>query len=205
MKVIMETKLIQCSPSNPQYFKTGYPAKHAWDIPAQCGGTYKEVKNSGTYFFEAFPKQGFIRSDSKISMEDAERKAWEKYLKLIKCSLDHKNPENLDRKDYKNGCAFCKECGSWISSSYSGLKPTISCVKCGEFDYYTKLKNGDWCCEKCLKTVPDSELSDFYLKTRFLLISEEQPSITDQDLKEVFDHLQNNINEVFDDLQNNIN
>lgn len=186
--------LIKCSPSNLQYFKSGYPAKYVWDIPAQCGGTYKEEKNAGTFFFEAFPHEGFLRADSKISMEDAEEKAWQKYLKLNQCTADHKNPNNLDRKDYSNGCAFCKVCGSWISSSYSGLKPTTSCSKCGKPSYYTTLKNGNWCCEVCIAYVPENELSEFFLATKELLQPLTQ-EILKEDLGIVFEHIIKNKND----------
>jgi hypothetical protein len=153
--------IIRCSPSNSEFFKTGYAAQHHWDCDAQCGGNAKF-----TFFFEAFPEQGMIRSDSKLSMQDAEQKAWNKYQKLKNCILDHKDHNNLDRKDYNNGGSFCKGCNQFICPSYSKMKPNIFCIKCNCPTYYSSIKSG-YCCEKCFPTIPDNELNEWQLDHKY--------------------------------------
>lgn len=168
------SQFVKCSPSNSFYFREGYPAKYQWDVYAQCGGKVSEKYPSSTFFFEVSPPGSFIRADSKISMEDAEFKAWNLYQKYKNCKLDHRDHSNLDRRDYNNGCSFCKECNSFISSDHSGLEPSVFCVKCNKPTYYTTLANGNWCCEECIQKIPENELSESYLiaKQRFRNIND---------------------------------
>ncbi len=187
---VSKMKMISCSPSNADYFRTGYPAKHNWEINAQCGGN---IKNK--FFFEAFPEFGFIRADSKVSMEDAEEKAWMKYQQILNCKADHKNPDNLDRRDYKNGCSFCKSCNGFISSSFSNLQPTTICQVCKNPTYYTKTNDGLWCCDTCIDSIPDFRLYNHQLDKRYKrgIFSPEYEAaldkLTDEDIESVITHI----------------
>lgn len=189
---VTKMNFIKCSPSNTEFFRTGYPAKNSWGISAQCGGNSKHG-----FFFEAFPVFGFIRADSKLSMEDAEEKAWMKYQAILKCKADHKNPENLDRKDYQNGCAFCKTCNGFISSSYSNLQPTTSCQVCKKPTFYTSTNDGLWVCKDCIKTLPDNKLNTHQLDQRYkrgiFSTDAETAVITHEDISTVLDHIHQNL------------
>lgn len=125
--------------------QTEYLTKYDWNYFTQCDGGEKK-----DFFFEVFTEYGMIRTNSENSMEDAEEKAWVKYQKSHSCPLDHKGHGNLDRRHYKNGCAFCKGCGQFIASAYSGLQPTTICVKCRAPTYYGWYNKEQWHCEDCL-------------------------------------------------------
>lgn len=155
--------VIRCSPSGA-FFKTGYTTKYNWTCFAQCGGSGEK---GNTFFFEAFPELGMIRADSVVSMEDAEEKAWARHQKTLACILDHKDHNNLDRKYYENGCSFCKGCNQYIAPDYSGLPPTTVCAKCGIATYYSRNNKQETHCEKCLNTLPDSDLTEWQLDKRY--------------------------------------
>jgi hypothetical protein len=71
-----------------------------------------------TAFVEAFPGT-FLRGEGP-SIADAERACWAKYEALRACPAfpDH-GP--WDRRDYRNGSAFCQGCGGWFSNQVTGL------------------------------------------------------------------------------------
>ena len=151
-----------------------YQCQHNWDCFVQCGGSI----NHG-FFFEAFPDT-FLRGDSKISLADAEDKVWQKLKKHNACDLDHTDPANFDKRDYRNGVGFCIKCGLFRSKIFP---PSEICVKCGANTYYTCDKNGGWWCEECSPTIPEELLSETQKMIRAVLC---EPPLTDEELKEVF-------------------
>lgn len=116
------------------------------------GGSYR------TSFFEAFPRNPdtFIRGEGK-SMQEAEQKAWEKYQRYLACPADHEDPDNFERRGYKNGAGFCKECGLFRGKMF---EPTEKCHNCGTATYYTSDKHGRYWCEDCSDQIPEEDLSE---------------------------------------------
>jgi len=156
----------------------------AEDCFVQCGGS----ENSG-FFFEAFPKtpDTMIRGDSKTSIEDAEKKAWDKFLRNTSCKLDHSNPENFDRKGYKNGVGFCKECNLFIGDMF---EPTTKCCKCGVPTYYSPDINNNWWCKECSKDIPAELMTE---TQKFFRNYKKEEPISEEEfkegLKEVIEHI----------------
>lgn len=164
-----------------------YACQHEWagDCFVQCGGCEKYG-----FFFEAFPQNPntFLRGDSKVSIADAEEKVWQKLLKHSSCELDHANPENFEKRKYRNGVGFCVGCGMFASGIFP---PSEICIKCGANTYHTCDKDGKWWCEECSKTIPEELLSDFQKLSR--RIKSEIEEISDEEfqegLKQVLEHM----------------
>lgn len=154
-----------------------FPCQHDWpeNCFVQCGGSEKYG-----FFFESFPRNPntFIRADSKISVADAESKAFAKYQKHSSCELDHANPENFEKRHYTNGVGFCIKCGMFASKIFP---PSEVCCQCGQNTYNAQDNTGKWWCEKCWENVPDSLLTKFQKQTREFL---KQPPPTDAELQE---------------------
>lgn len=138
-------------------------------------------------FVEAFPKDEnvntFIRANAE-TIEEAEEKAWKLYQKYSECEQDHADPENFERRDYKNGGGFCKTCGQFKGSIF---EPTTKCIKCGEPTYYTCDINGDWWCELHEKAMPEELMHDYKKAMRAAL--EEEVEVTQEALEKVMTHL----------------
>lgn len=167
-----------------------YQTKYKWPCSAQCGGCEKYG-----WFFEAFPDQGMIRTDSKESIEDCEEKAWKKFLLANNCPYDHKDPANLDRRDYKNGCSFCKHCGTYLDPSYSGLLPTTTCTTCGVPTYWSYDKFDNWYCQEHFQQLPDEMLSEFQLERRHrkdIMEKDIDPEQFKQALTDIVNHILHN-------------
>lgn len=169
-----------------------FPCQHNWpeDCFVQCGGSEKYARPNGMrFFFEAFPRNPntFIRADSAISIADAENKAFAKHQNHLSCKLDHANPVNFERRNYKNGLGFCINCGMSVSEIF---QPLEKCCQCEKNTYYTQDNTGKWWCEKCWENVPDSLLTEFQKYNKESLI---KPPLTDTEIQEgiaaVFDHI----------------
>ena len=154
-----------------------YQCRHDWaeDTFVQCGGSEERG-----FFFESFPRESntFIRSDSKISLEDAESKAWEKLQKYSRCDLDHSDARNFDKRSYRNGVGFCIRCGFYCSNIFP---PSEICCKCGINTYHAADKNNSWWCENCWKNVPEELLTDFQKISRKMIEEIEEKQSTDED------------------------
>jgi hypothetical protein len=166
-----------------------YDTKYKWPCKAQCGGS--EVHG---WFFEAFPDQGMIRSDSKVSLEEAEERAWKRFIIANNCPYDHRNPENLDRRNYKNGCSFCKHCGTFLDSGYTGLEPSVHCLECNKPTYYAQDKHGYWHCETHYKALPNDMLTEWQLECRHSshIIEDIDPEQFKQALTDIVNHIVHN-------------
>jgi hypothetical protein len=171
-----------------------YTCNFEWaeDVFVQCGGSIKRG-----FFFEAFPKDTFIRADSKESIQDAERKAWEKHQKHNSCELDHKNPDNFERRDYRNGLGFCVKCGYSTSKIFLPLE--ICCV-CGVNCYHATDKNNDWWCEECWKYVPEHLLTNVQKTYRTILA--EEVNFTNEEFEKSLAKVIENLAEKIKDLPN---
>lgn len=158
----------------------GEPHQCQYDWPencfVQCGGTEKYG-----FFFEAFPRtpDTFLRGDSKVSVAEAETLAWNRLQKYSACELDHANPDNFERRSYKNGVGFCIKCGFFASKIFP---PSEICSQCGGNTYHAQDNTGKWWCEECWKNVPDALLTSFQKSTREFLANEAK--ITDEELQE---------------------
>jgi hypothetical protein len=154
------------------------------DCFVQCGGSERRG-----FFFEAFPNNPdtMVRGDSAISIEDAEKKAWDKFLKHTNCKLDHSNPDNFDRKGYENGVGFCKECNLFIGDMF---EPVNKCCKCGVPTYYSPDINNDWWCNECSLNMPEELMTD---SLKFIRNYKNEKEISkeefEQGLKEVMEHI----------------
>lgn len=125
-----------------------YDCEYAWpeDCFIQCGDSgvvvCKEKDNYQTAFFEAFPKDPdtFIRGEGE-TVEAAEKDAWDQFSKFSKC--DH---PSYERRDYKNGAAFCVKCGMFKSKVFD---PLTKCIVCEKPTYYSVNQENyeDWYCE----------------------------------------------------------
>jgi hypothetical protein len=106
-----------------------------------------------TAFFEAFPRKPdtFIRGEGQ-TIEEAETKAWAKFLIFRQCSADHNDPENFEKRGYTNGGGFCKTCGMFKCKCF---EPWESCCSCGIKTYYGQDKTGKWWCEQCAPLMPE--------------------------------------------------
>jgi hypothetical protein len=105
-----------------------------------------------TAFFEAFPRNPntFIRGEGP-TMVDAEKKAWDKYQRILQCSLDHTDLSNFDRKGYKNGAAFCKECNLFLGECF---EPLEHCCQCGVATCFGRDNQNRFWCEQCNSQMP---------------------------------------------------
>lgn len=125
-----------------------YPCVYDWpaDCFIQCGG----LKNH--FFFEAFPRNPdtYIRKESKKSIQEAEAAAWITYQSYLSCKSNHDDPNNFDRKGYKNGLGFCKSC----NMSKAIFEPSEICFQCGKNTYYSQDNLDRWWCEKCSENMP---------------------------------------------------
>ena len=103
---------------------TREPARHPW--PDDCmvqGGSQGVVfrGSAGPYrtaFVEAFPAGTFLRGEG-TTVAEAEDACWAKYQRLTSCLHD----QGFERRQYVNGCGFCKACGTWFSQKVTGFDP----------------------------------------------------------------------------------
>jgi hypothetical protein len=109
--------------AGPLIANTRERARHPW--PDGChvqGGTAGVVFAAGgtyrTAFVEAFPAGTFLRGEG-ATVADAEDACWAKYQALAGCPHD----QGFDRRDYVNGCGFCRRCGTWFSQEVTGFDP----------------------------------------------------------------------------------
>jgi hypothetical protein len=164
-------------------FGEPYTCKYPWpdDCKVQCGGSEKRG-----YFIESYPQlpSTMIRSDSKISIEDAEQKAWNKYQSYLNCPSNHSNPDNFEKRDYTNGVGFCKQCGLFASKMF---EPSEICVTCGVNTYYGNTE-GKWYCESCFKKTPKGIEDEKFF--------EEFKKITPEEFREALSDILNVISKV---------
>lgn len=129
-------------------FGPDYACKYAWDCFVQCGEkgvVFSQKGNYTTSFFEAFPKNPscFIRGEG-TNIEEAEKDAWYKYLKILSC--DHE----MERRNRKDGYGYCKHC------SYSSMvfEPLTKCCKCKKPTRFTSDIKNNFYCKKHSITIP---------------------------------------------------
>lgn len=140
-----------------------YDCQYNWpeDCKVQCGEKGMVFSKKGNYrtaFFEAFPRNPdtFIRGEGE-TLQAAETSAWEKYQKHCGCELNHDDPDNFERRGYKNGAGFCKACGLFKGSCF---EPTTRCHNCDTPTYHTSDAKGRWWCDKCADLIPEEDLSE---------------------------------------------
>lgn len=161
-----------------------YLCRRPWpdDSDLQCGGSERR----GFFIEGVAGRAGWMRQDSKVSIEDAEEKLWNEYLRKSACTLDHRDPANFDRRDYRNGVGFCKGCNYSAGDIFDPLEV---CCNCGKKTYHSYDKNDNWWCENC--PMPE-ELWPEYKKTLHRA-SEALKTMSDAELaagiKEVFEHI----------------
>jgi len=161
-----------------------YTCQNSWpdNCFVQCGDFSVPSRNA---FFEAFPRtpDTFLRGEGR-TIAEAEASCWKKYQRILACKADHENPENFDRRNYKNGLGFCKTCGL----SQMVFEPSEVCCKCGKNTYHSSDKEGNWWCEDCCKDMPKELKWDWQLEDE-----ESLKNITDEELTEgltaIFDNL----------------
>lgn len=102
------------------------PARHPWpeDCYLQGGRSGVVLASSGSYrtaFVEAFPASPpvFIRGEGE-TIEQAENAAWERYQQMLTCPA-HPAHGPWDRRTYRNGYAFCEQCGTGFGWEITGL------------------------------------------------------------------------------------
>jgi len=117
-----------------------------------------------TAYFEAFPKDGtengqsiFIRGEG-ATVEEAEKQAWEKYLKYKACS-----GHTFEARGYTNGAGFCVKCDMFQSDVIAPVNP---CVICGTLTWHSTDKDGDYWCSSCYPEMPDDKMHDYQLRMK---------------------------------------
>jgi hypothetical protein len=114
---------------------------HDWGCFCQAGDNgivFTRIGSYRTAFFEAFPEDPntFIRGEGKDIVE-AEENAWVQFEKIKNCK-EHE----FERKGYRNGGGFCKNCGLFSVV----FEPLEKCCICGVPTYYTYDKDDNWYC-----------------------------------------------------------
>lgn len=96
-------------------------AKMSWPAGSTltCSGL-----NRTTYFVE-YHDGTYIRANSNISLDDAERKAWERYLETSSCFF-----HEWEARGYTNGAGFCKHCNKFESGVFSLEEVGSICTVC---------------------------------------------------------------------------
>lgn len=113
------------------------------------GGGYQ------TAFFEAFPKDGgFIRGEGK-SIADAEKNAFEKFVKISACT------HAWSRKGYTNGGAICRNCGAFQTM----FKPIL---KLGSWKEPLSPSSLDLVAEGVMRPCPDDPRQHRYRRRSWL-------------------------------------
>lgn len=123
---------------------------HAWPDDCFVQGSSKGLvfvrggANYYTAFVEAFPRNPdtFIRGEGE-DMPAAEDAAWKKYLAVTGCP----HTSGYDRRGYRNGAGFCKDCGMFKSNVFDLAEIGSVCSVCGIGTYWT-LKGGLLYCEQ---------------------------------------------------------
>lgn len=92
-----------------------------------------------TAFFEAFPvsPKTFIRGEGK-DVAEAEKDAFSQFQKQQLCT-----GHEFERRGYKNGAGFCKNCDLFKSHAF---EPLETCCVCQRPTFYAHV-NGHWFCE----------------------------------------------------------
>lgn len=154
-----------------------YKCQFEWaeDCFVQCGGSEKYG-----FFFESFPRtpDTFIRGDSKISLEDAEKKCWDKLQKYNSCDLDHTDLNNFDKKNYDNGAGFCKKCGFFGSEIFP---PWEECFNCKHKTFYSRDKFGMRWCENCYDDMPEDKMTESIKRMKKLTKEMEENPISQEE------------------------
>lgn len=86
--------------------------KEAFEDPEKAVNAITgKTKHYRTAYFEAFPRKPstFLRGEG-ATIEEAEEKAWEQYLKIVNCQ-EH----IFEKRGYTNGGGFCKNCNLFMS------------------------------------------------------------------------------------------
>lgn len=132
-----------------------YDCHYNWpeDCPVQCGDrgvVFSKEGNYKTAFFEAFPKNPdtFIRGEGD-SIEEAEKKAWEKLLKIHAC-----DNHEFEKRGYTNGLGFCKHCNLSKSNAF---EPDQRCVVCNTSTNWAVSRKNQWYCEEHVRQIPDED------------------------------------------------
>jgi hypothetical protein len=140
------------------------PAAYDWPentfLQGGTGGIVIGVEKSyRTAFVEAFLPDTFIRGEGE-TVEEAETKAWEKYIERKNCDQHEYIP-----KGYTNGAGFCKKCNDFKSKCFTGEDLNQYCIICNEPTVYGQVavKNTNdewekqWSCEKHIEELGDIE------------------------------------------------
>ncbi len=125
-----------------EFKRSEYDSIYEWDCFCQAGTSGIVFSTEGNYetaFFEAFPNNPscFIRGEGK-DLDEAEKKAWDKYQKILVC--DHE----MERRDRKDGYGYCKHC----SYSSKVFEPLTKCCKCNTPTNYSTDYKGNHYCKK---------------------------------------------------------
>lgn len=118
---------------------TQYQMGYDWpeDIKVQGGDRGLVFAKSGSYrtaFVEAFPRGTFLRGEGP-SLAEAEKDCWRQWNKMQACIQHGK----WDRRHYRNGSAYCGNCGTWFSS----VLPELSEDPEREAHFLEKILRGD--------------------------------------------------------------
>lgn len=104
---------------------TTEPVRYDWPADTFIQGGARGVVLGGkdgpyrTAFVEAFPERTFLRGEGP-TIADAERACWEKYTALLNCPT-YPQHGPWERRQFRNGCAFCGSCGGWFARHTTGL------------------------------------------------------------------------------------
>ncbi len=109
--------------------RTGESMRYPWPTDCFVQGGRRGVVFRGdqpsyrTAFVEAFPRNPntFIRGEG-ATVAEAEDHAWQQYETLTACPT-HPEHGPWDRRQYRNGAAYCTNCGTWFSSVLPELPP----------------------------------------------------------------------------------
>lgn len=128
--------------------RTNMVSSYPWPAETYLQGGSKGVvivrngQNYTTAFIEAVPPEGgFFRGEGP-SLEEAETKAWEKYVASRACA----NHE-WEARGYTNGGGFCKHCNTFGSNVFSGEQLGQLCATCNEGTTYINYEDQWWCKE----------------------------------------------------------
>lgn len=136
-----------------------YTCQYDWDKDCivqggDSGIVFSKKGNYKTAFFEVFPKglDSYFRGEG-ITIEVAEKNAWEKYQKVVLCE-----GHEFERNGYTNGVGYCKHCGLRKDNAF---EPDQYCEVCGQPTNYTMSKSKKWYCENHRESIPDNDKTDF--------------------------------------------
>ena len=137
-------------------FRDPYKPSSAW--PRDCEVQWGDDISGRFRFFEAFPATGgFFRGEGD-NLAAAEAACWLKYERAATC------PEHQwDRRDRRDGCAYCRLCGFFGSRV---LEPLDRCCQCDAPTGWTHDNQDRPWCEACAPRMPEACLTDLQRQQR---------------------------------------